>query len=216
MQRLSASYVTFASHQAEPERFRAFSDSAAGFLGGRLHLRSRIGFKSDLRERLASPHNPKYSCRGPRRQVSALPYIVGPNGAVQVLLITTRAKHSWILPKGWPMKRFSPAAAAAQEAHEEAGVDGLVWATPIGSYRYRKGRDSDGEAIEVDVYPLEVTDQLETWPEKDQRQRGWFTLADAMQSPLAEHAASGGLKNGPTAISCPGLGAVSPAVRACT
>jgi sporulation-control protein spo0M len=31
------------------------------------------------------------------------------------------------------------------------------------------------------VYPLEVTDQLESWLEQNQRQRGWFSLAEAMQ-----------------------------------
>ena len=79
------------------------------------------------------------------------------------------------------MDELSPPGGAAQEAFEEAGVGGLVWDTPIGTYRYRKRRYSHVETIEVEVYPLEVTDQLDIWLEKDQRQRGWFSVTDAMQ-----------------------------------
>jgi hypothetical protein len=31
----------------------------------------------------------------------------------------------------------------------------------------------------VTVYLLEVTNMLEDWPEKNERERAWFTLADA-------------------------------------
>ena len=31
----------------------------------------------------------------------------------------------------------------------------------------------------VTVYPLEVTEELASWPEGDQRQRSWFTPTDA-------------------------------------
>jgi 8-oxo-dGTP pyrophosphatase MutT (NUDIX family) len=139
--------------------------------------RSRSGAASIL----GSQRKPKFSSSRSLRQVSALPYTVGPDRTVQVLLITTRDKHHWIIPRGWPMDRFSRPAAAAQEAYEEAGVGGLVWRTPIGTYRYLKGRHSHSEAIEVEVYPLEVTDQLESWLEQNQRQPGWFSLAEAMQ-----------------------------------
>jgi hypothetical protein len=33
--------------------------------------------------------------------------------------------------------------------------------------------------VDVTVYRLEVTEQLATWPEHDERQRSWFSLTEA-------------------------------------
>ena len=57
----------------------------------------------------------------PRTQFAALPYRRR-KGQVQVLLITSLDTDRWILPKGWPMDGCTPAATAAQEAWEEAGI----------------------------------------------------------------------------------------------
>jgi 8-oxo-dGTP pyrophosphatase MutT (NUDIX family) len=46
--------------------------------------------------------------------------------AVEILLITTRKKGRWSVPKGWPIKRSSPQQTAATEAYEEAGVRGAI------------------------------------------------------------------------------------------
>ena len=54
------------------------------------------------------------------------------------MLITSRRRGRWILPKGWPMSGLSLAGAAAREAEEEAGVAGEILAEPIGSYDYKK------------------------------------------------------------------------------
>ena len=73
-----------------------------------------------------------------------------------------------------------PHAAAAMEAEEEAGVCGLVCPTPLGSFRYRKRRSTGASLmIDADVFPLSVTRELPDWKERDQRQRRWFTLAEA-------------------------------------
>ena len=72
----------------------------------------------------------------PRRQYAALPYRL--ENGLEVMLISSRETHRWILPKGWPMKGRKPHAAAAQEALEEAGVVGKVakepWAIPTKLY----------------------------------------------------------------------------------
>lgn len=115
-----------------------------------------------------------------RTQFAALPFRSSASGRVEVLLITSRGTRRWVIPKGWPIKGLSPEKSAATEAYEEAGVEGNVADRAIGSYRYRK-RLRDGTAVtcEVDVFPLEVTGQRETWPEQGQRDMRWFDAEEA-------------------------------------
>lgn len=78
------------------------------------------------------------------------------------------------------MAGLGPHAAAAIEAEEEAGVSGLVCPTPLGSYRYRKRRSNGASLmLDVDVFPLAVTRELDTWKEQSQRERRWFSLPEA-------------------------------------
>ncbi|MBT8416205.1 MAG: NUDIX domain-containing protein, partial [Silicimonas sp.] len=58
--------------------------------------------------------------RDVRTQFGALCWRVV-NDKVQVLLITSRRRKRWILPKGWPMDEATPVEAAQTEAWEEAG-----------------------------------------------------------------------------------------------
>ena len=121
-----------------------------------------------------------------RRQYAALPYRKGPDG-VEVMLVTSRETRRWIIPKGWPLKRRKPHAAAEREAYEEAGVVGEIAKQAIGSYSYDK-RLKVGAAVtcQVDVFPLEVRKQLKKWPEQAQRDGRWFKpdeAARAVQEP---------------------------------
>jgi hypothetical protein len=65
---------------------------------------------------------------------------------------------------------------AAIEAREEAGVVGKVHRKPIGKYTYWKRLADQFRLVEVEVYPLEVSRQLETWREKQTRQMAWLSL----------------------------------------
>lgn len=113
-----------------------------------------------------------------RQQVGALP--IRWNGdELSVLLVTSRETQRWIIPKGWRMRGRSDAEAAAQEALEEAGVRGRVRAEPIGRYRYLKRRTDADEDCEVTTFLLEVVDELQAFPEMDERRRNWFTPAEA-------------------------------------
>ena len=99
---------------------------------------------------------------------------------VQVLLITSRSTRRWVIPKGNISGGMKPHLAAAQEAEEEAGVRGAICPTPIGSYRYRKRRSSGASLmLDVDVFPLAVTDELPGWKEQAERERQWFSLSEA-------------------------------------
>jgi 8-oxo-dGTP pyrophosphatase MutT (NUDIX family) len=111
-----------------------------------------------------------------------LPYRLNDAGEVEVLLLTSRTRHRWIIPKGWPIRRLKPAKSAAREAFEEAGVQGRVSSIPLGRYTYDKLLDEDGRAIacEVTVYPLAVKRQLGTWPEIAQRETRWLAVGEAL------------------------------------
>lgn len=114
------------------------------------------------------------------RQIAALPYSTDARGAVQLLLITSRETRRWVIPKGNMMRGLQPHRAAAREAFEEAGISGIPCPSPLGSYQYLKRRkDGRFREISVDVFPLTVLSQAEEWPERDERERRWFSLADA-------------------------------------
>ncbi len=111
---------------------------------------------------------------GRSRQYAALPIRLSGDGALEVLLLTSRGTGRWIIPKGWPMRRRAPCDAAAREAYEEAGVEGAVASEPVGRYRYAKQRD-DGRLtrVEVEVFLLRVARQLASWPEQAERETLW-------------------------------------------
>jgi 8-oxo-dGTP pyrophosphatase MutT (NUDIX family) len=113
------------------------------------------------------------------RQVAALPVRRGPDGALLVMLVTTLQTHRWIIPKGWPWPDQQDHVAAAAEAREEAGVLGEPQTVSIGTYTYNKRRQSGSVPVRVSVFLLEVSEELDTWPECQRRQRAWFTLSDA-------------------------------------
>lgn len=120
------------------------------------------------------------------QQIAVLPYRVASPAAdapIHVLLITSRGTGRWVIPKGQPIAKLPPHASAAVEAEEEAGVLGSACPTSIGSYRYRKRRSS-GASIwtDVEVFPFAVTQELDTWKEQHQRERRWFTLAEAAEA----------------------------------
>lgn len=115
----------------------------------------------------------------PRIQVAALPYRTDAQGRPEILLITSRETRRWVIPKGWPMKDLRDHHAAAQEAFEEAGVLGEVGGSSVGAYLYFKRRRSRSDLCEVHVYPLEVFEECEHWPERGQRRRAWFSLEEA-------------------------------------
>ena len=113
------------------------------------------------------------------RQVAALPWRLGDDG-VEVMMITSRETRRWVIPKGGRMVGKTDPQAAAQEAYEEAGVQGETLEAPVGHFRYAKRLKTGAEqACVVAVYPLEVLIQLGAWPEDQQRQRRWMKQADA-------------------------------------
>ncbi len=107
----------------------------------------------------------------------------GIDAPVSILLVTSRETKRWVIPKGNPMGGVPAHAAAATEAEEEAGVRGAACPTPLGSYRYRKRRRNGASLmLDVDVFPLAVTQELDAWKESGERERRWFSLAEAAKA----------------------------------
>lgn len=115
----------------------------------------------------------------PKVQVGAIPFRQGPNGMIEVMLVTTRETQRWIVPKGWPIRGLKGHEAAAREALEEAGLVGKVGQKPVGRYTYWKRRADSFTLCKVRLYPLAVSHQLPTWLEQAERQCRWFTRDDA-------------------------------------
>jgi 8-oxo-dGTP pyrophosphatase MutT (NUDIX family) len=111
--------------------------------------------------------------------VGALP-IRGGKNSLQILLVTSRDTGRWVIPKGWPSKRMTDAAAAAREARQEAGVTGKTSGKICGHYRYRKLESDSMRVIEVDVFLLRVKKEKKRWREAGERYRAWFNKDEAV------------------------------------
>ena len=101
-------------------------------------------------------------------------------GHVQVLLITSRDTGRWVIPKGWPIADKGGAASAAQEAWEEAGVEGQINDAALGRFTYDKimpGQTSF--QCSVEVFALRVAKLRANFPERKERRRKWFDAAKA-------------------------------------
>jgi phosphohistidine phosphatase len=61
-------------------------------------------------------------------------------------------------------------------SNEEAGIRGQIVGGLLGQYQYRKW---DGVCI-VSVFPMKVTEILESWPESSLRSRKWFKLENSL------------------------------------
>jgi phosphohistidine phosphatase len=104
-------------------------------------------------------------------QSSVIPYRVR-DGKPEILVIASSKKHHLVVPKGIKDPGLSPRESAAKEALEEAGIEGEVAETALGSYTCEKW----GATCTVAVYPMQVTRVIpeEDW-EESHRGREWVT-----------------------------------------
>lgn len=116
-------------------------------------------------------------------QYGVLPYRVDGEGGLEILLITSKERRRWVIPKGNPIPFFLNYESAAREAFEEAGIEGGIGTAPIGTFRYDKRRRSGASAAAiVTVYPLLVTREAASWPEKGERELRWFSPEEAAEA----------------------------------
>lgn len=110
------------------------------------------------------------------RQSSVIPYRFK-GKQLQVLVTRSSQNKHWVIPKGIADPGRTLQESAVKEAFEEAGVEGEVGKTALGSYAYEKW----GATCEVTVYPLRVTHMLDEqeWQEKH-RGRLWLPAEEAV------------------------------------
>jgi 8-oxo-dGTP pyrophosphatase MutT (NUDIX family) len=115
-------------------------------------------------------------------QFAALPWRISESGTREVLLLTSRETHRWIIPKGWPIKGWKPAEVASREAYEEAGLIGqIVGKRSLGKFHYEKRLAKEKAIVrEVRVFLFRVEQQLVDWPEKGERESKWFDANEAV------------------------------------
>ena len=118
-----------------------------------------------------------------RVQYGALPYRKNSDARTEVMLVTSRETHRWIIPKGWPHKGQTPHRSAAREAYEEAGVVGRVRRVSVGSFSYEKRLTTGSIAVcTVHVFALEVRRQARKWPEQHERKFKWLSPGQAAKA----------------------------------
>lgn len=113
-----------------------------------------------------------------RKQFAALPFR-RVRDELKILLITTRRKRRWSVPKGQPMSRKRPHHTAEIEAFEEAGLIGTIASRPIGHFEHRRKKGKKKLTCKVQVFPLQVRRQNARWPERHERKTAWLSLEQA-------------------------------------
>lgn len=135
-----------------------------------------MGVTMGWQDKIAAPGADK---SGTKLQYGALCWRQGVDG-VEVLLITSRDTGRWVIPKGWPIPGLAPEAAAAQEAWEEAGVEGVMNPICVGRFGYHKCLSVTASVpCAVAVFGMRVEGLAKTFPEVKERRRKWFSPAEA-------------------------------------
>ena len=104
------------------------------------------------------------------------------NGKTEILLITSRKKKKWILPKGVVETELGKKASASKEAFEEAGIIGKIGKNSIGEFTNKKW----GGLCRVIIYPMEVSKVLKHWEEESFRRRKWFPVSEVQDAILSK------------------------------
>ncbi len=96
------------------------------------------------------------------------------DGALEILLITSRDTGRWVIPKGWPMDGRTASEVAEQEAFEEAGAKGRADPEMLGTFTYQKGLERGVKVpCIVAVHAMAVTHMVSKFKEKGKRKLDW-------------------------------------------
>lgn len=102
------------------------------------------------------------------RQSGVIPYRFS-NGSKEILVVTSKKKKKWLVPKGIIEEDLSSIESAEKEALEEAGIIGNISKSVFGHYEVEKW----GGLCKVEVFPMKVVEILKEW-EEDFRKRCWI------------------------------------------
>ncbi|EFJ51856.1 hypothetical protein VOLCADRAFT_56657 [Volvox carteri f. nagariensis] len=104
---------------------------------------------------------------------------------VEVCMITTASGNGLVFPKGGWEDDESVESAAQRETVEEAGVRGVLEEPLLGVFPFSGGKhvyDAQGNPVgkcKAFIYVMHVAEELPSWPESNDRQRIWCTIAEA-------------------------------------
>lgn len=113
-------------------------------------------------------------------QAGAIPFRKRKSG-LEVLLITSRGTGRWLFPKGNIEPDMTACELAAMEAFEEAGVVGRIGARPLGTYTaLKRVSPSMAHPAVVEMFPLDVAECHDDWPEQHQRRRRWVSAGKSV------------------------------------
>ncbi|XP_010476266.1 PREDICTED: nudix hydrolase 12, mitochondrial [Camelina sativa] len=104
---------------------------------------------------------------------------------LEVLMVSSPNRHDLVFPKGGWEDDETVLEAASREAMEEAGVKGILREDPLGVWEFRsKSSTVEDECLggcKGYMFALEVTEELEDWPERENRQRKWLDIKEALE-----------------------------------
>ncbi|KAJ7971796.1 Nudix hydrolase-like protein [Quillaja saponaria] len=104
---------------------------------------------------------------------------------IEVLMVSSPNRDDLVFPKGGWEDDETVLQAASREALEEAGVRGILREKPLGRWDFRSKSSQDICSLQGgcrgSMFALEVTEELETWPEKGNRDRKWISIQDAFR-----------------------------------
>ena len=107
------------------------------------------------------------------QQSAVIPYRFV-DGTPFLILVSSRKKKHWIIPKGIIESDLTPLESAVKEAFEEGGIIGECDKSFVGEYKHKKW----GGICTVQVYSMQVTNLLTDWPEADIRERIIIPFSD--------------------------------------
>ncbi|CAM9732606.1 unnamed protein product [Chrysoparadoxa australica] len=119
----------------------------------------------------------RYDDQGCRLLTGTVPLITAGDGSISVVMVKSKRRSDWTLPKGGWEDDESAEEGAAREAYEEAGVLGKVGAR-LGTFEF-SSRSNPGRTNRLTMFLLKVDEVLKEWPE-DERDRTMVTLTEAM------------------------------------
>ncbi|KAI9121528.1 hypothetical protein K1719_008561 [Acacia pycnantha] len=104
---------------------------------------------------------------------------------IEVLMLTSPKRDDLVFPKGGWEDDETVLEAACRETLEEAGVKGIPRENPLGIWEFRSKSSQDLCHLEGGcrgyMFALEVTEELETWPEQKNRDRQWLNVREAFR-----------------------------------
>lgn len=106
-------------------------------------------------------------------------------GRMEVLMISTPNRTDMVFPKGGWEDDEDVYEAASREAMEEAGVKGIIDRATLGHWVFKskssQKSNSPRGACKGYIFAMEVTEELESWPEQATHGRRWVSLGEAYQ-----------------------------------